>query len=90
MTTVMMTIEIGQLQSKSWLSAKPIGEQEEMVMLRNHNIYTLRIFDSSKTSDVVGSLTYLDGSRPYLRLVCFNRSCPYTLPFGRTTGSFST
>lgn len=89
MTTTMMTIEIGQPPSNPSL-ANLIGEQEEMVMPRDHNIYTLRISDWSKICDVVGSLTSLAGSSPYLRLVCFSRSWPYTLPFGKTTGSFST
>lgn len=50
---------------------------------------TFRTCDISKTSEVVGSFTR-PSSNPTLALISSNRSRPYTLPFGRTMGSYST
>lgn len=50
---------------------------------------TFRICEASKTSDVVGSLTF-PSSNPTLELISSSLSRPYTLPFGRTMGSCST
>jgi hypothetical protein len=54
-----------------------------------HEIYTFRTLLSSNISFVVGSLTS-PGFNPALAHICISRSRPYILPFGKTTGSFST
>lgn len=57
-----------------------------------YNIYTLRISlsrQASPFSPPTGSFTH-PASVPTFLLKALSRSLPYTLPFGSTTGSFST
>jgi len=60
-----------------------------LYILTSYEIYTFRISAAVKISAVVGSFTR-PGSTPTFALISRSRSRPYTLPFGSTTGSFST
>jgi len=58
-------------------------------LVGNHEIYTRRSSPTLYSSPSVGSLTHPSSSPTFL-LISNSRSRPYTLPFGSTTGSFST
>lgn len=77
---------VSQNSTPSLWYAQKHSKQE---LPKGHEMYTFRMTSIGNISAVVGSLTW-PGSRPTFALISNSRSRPYTLPFGNTTGSFST